>query len=127
MKVIVSGILDEKIQIKRNNLPLKKIAIKINKKGEEKIVETLIYPNYDKQGYLTYDISYKDVYNKTCKINIKAYRLFDMVFNDNEDILRNRDVDHKDRIRCFCMPENLRMVTSKINQNNKGACENKID
>jgi hypothetical protein len=25
------------------------------------------------------------------------------------------------------MPENLRMVTSKINQNNKGACENKID
>jgi hypothetical protein len=33
MKILVSGILDDKIQIKRDSLILKKITIKLNKKG----------------------------------------------------------------------------------------------
>jgi hypothetical protein len=97
--------------------------IKTNKKG--KTIETFTYRGYKSDEYLTYVLPYKNEEGKTINVNIKTHKLFALVFNDNKDILRNTDADHIDRIRCFCMPKNIRCVTSQVNQNNKGGCVSK--
>jgi hypothetical protein len=99
--------------------------IKTNKKG--KTVETFTYPFYNTEDYLIYILPYKNENGKNINVSIQAHKLFALVYEDNDDILRKDNVDHIDRIRCFCMPQNIRWTTSKENQNNKSGCIGKDD
>jgi hypothetical protein len=118
MKAILGGKLKGSYLIKRDTLSLK--HIKTNKKG--KTIETLTYPVYNSEDYLTYILPYKNEEGKIKNLNLKAHRLFGLVYLDNDDALNKDNVDHIDRIRCFCSPQNIRWATSEENQNNKRGC-----
>jgi hypothetical protein len=100
IKAITDGKLKGSYLIKRDTLGLK--HIKTDKKGN--IKESLTYPTIDSDGYLTYVLPYVNEEGKTYYVNIKAHKLFGLVYLDNDDIFHNTDVDHIDRIRCFCSP-----------------------
>jgi hypothetical protein len=98
----------------------------IKNKKTGKIKDKLVYPSIDNDGYLKYNLR-SDHNSKDKVYGISAHRLFGIVFNDNNDIVRNTDCDHIDRFRWCNKPENTRWVTSSENQNNRESCVGKIN
>jgi hypothetical protein len=110
IKCLTDGILSNQFRISRNSLALMKIPrnskdeIIYKPNGEINYKE--IHPSIRPEGYLKYNLV--NDRNKSKKCSFYAHRLFEMVFNDNDDIFRNTDCDHIDRFRWCNRPENTR-------------------
>jgi hypothetical protein len=95
-------------------------------KRSDKITKKVVYPSVSPDDCLKHFL--KSDHDKTKKIcNIYAHILFDIVFNDNNDIFRNSDCNHIDRFQWCNKPDNTRCAISLENQSNKGIYSTKID
>ena len=104
VKCITDGTFVGQYRIKRDSPMIIKTT---TNKRSGKIKEKLVFPSIDHDGYLHY-ILRSDYDSEDKSYRISAHRLFEFVFNDNDDILRNTDCDHMDRNRWCNKPENTR-------------------